>query len=288
VRSLSLPAPAKLNLFLHVTGRRADGYHSLQTVFQLLDYGDELRFAARDDDQLSLQCVGPQALSDVPPGDNLVLRAASDLRGHAHARGHEGPLGADIVLHKCLPTGGGVGGGSSDAATTLLALNALWALDLPVDTLAELGRRLGADVPVFVRGASAWAEGIGERLAPVDLPERWYLVIHPGCHVATARVFSHPELTRDTPAITIAAFFAGPTRNDCEPLVRRLHEPIDKALIWLGKFGEARMTGTGACVFATFREEGDARAVQRQVPAAWHSFVARGVNRSPALEALRT
>ena len=257
MHALTLPAPAKLNLFLHITGRRTDGYHELQTVFQLLDYGDTLTFSRRNDGALTLRCSGDVSLTDVPPDDNLVLRAARALRAHAGRP----DLGADIHLEKRLPTGGGLGGGSSDAASTLLGLNRLWGLDLDGDTLAALGTALGADVPVFVRGRSAWAEGIGERLTPIELPERWYLVIHPGCHVATAAVFSHPQLTRDTPAITIPAFFAGPTRNDCETLVRQLAEPVDKALIWLQKFGEARMTGSGACVFAGFADEASARAV---------------------------
>ena len=286
VQRITLPAPAKLNLFLHITGRRDDGYHSLQTVFQLLDYGDELSFAARGDGELTLACTGPQAMDTVAADDNLVLRAARALRDHAG----RADLGADIILSKRLPTGGGVGGGSSDAATTLLALNQLWDLQRDDDTLAALGRKLGADVPVFVRGHSAWAEGIGEALTPVDLPERWYLVVHPGCHVSTAEVFSHPQLTRDTPAITIRAFFAGASRNDCEALVRRLFAPIDKALIWLenskNAVGQARMTGTGACVFVAFATQGDARAAQQalvaHMPAQWQSFVARGVDRSPA------
>lgn len=280
--TLTLPAPAKLNLFLHITGRREDGYHNLQTAFQLLDVADELSFSPRDDCEISLEVSGPQAMADVPKHDNLITRAALLLMKHAGTQA----LGANITLDKRLPTGGGLGGGSSDAATTLLALNHLWQLNLSIDTLAELGRELGADVPVFVRGRSAWAEGVGEQLTPVDLPDRWYLIIHPNCHVSTQAVFSHPELTRDTPAITIAAFFAGPTRNDCENVVRRLTEPVDKALIWLNKFGEARMTGTGACVFMGFDDESHARRVCEQVPDEWQSIVTRGTQRSSAWEQL--
>ncbi len=280
--SLTLPAPAKLNLFLHITERRPDGYHSLQTVFQILDYGDELSFRARSDGDLTLTCTGPQPLGEVPDEDNLVLRAARTLREEAG----QSELGADISLLKRLPTGGGVGGGSSDAASTLLGLNWLWGLHYDDDRLANIGRRLGADVPVFVRGNSAWAEGVGEELRPLSLPPRWYVVIHPGCHISTQAVFSHPELTRDTPAITIPAFFAGPTRNDCQALVRQLHEPVDKALIWLENFGRARMTGTGACVFSEFASASEARDVQAQVPEPWQSFVARGVDRSTALAQL--
>ena len=279
---LVLPAPAKLNLFLHVTGRREDGYHELQTLFQLLDYGDELAFTHRGDGEVSLQIDGSDALADLPVTDNLVLRAAQALQARSGDTRH----GADIRLLKRLPTGGGLGGGSSDAATALLGLNALWDLRLSVDALAQIGATLGADVPVFVRGNSAWAEGIGEALTPVELPERWYLVIHPGCSVSTASVFAHPQLTRNSHAITIAAFFAGDTRNDCENLVRRLAEPVDKALIWLQNFGEASLTGTGACVFAGFATEQEARAVGSEVPEEWQFFVAKGINHSPALETL--
>ena len=282
-RFLTLPAPAKLNLFLHITGRRPDGYHDLQTAFQLLDRGDELTFANRDDGELLLRCSGPRVIDGFPAEHNLVYRAAKKLRAHCPEAGERG---AHITLDKRLPSGGGLGGGSSDAASTLLALNALWGLHRSVDELAELGRELGADVPVFVRGYSAWAEGTGERLTPMALPERWFVIIYPGRPIATSVIFSHPELTRDTPPITMAAFFAGSIRNDCESLVRRLAEPVNKALIWLQNFGEARMTGSGACVFAAFAREVAARDVQARVPAPWESFVARGVNRSPAWERL--
>lgn len=283
---LTLSAPAKLNLFLHITGRRPDGYHNLQTVFQLLDYGDELTFAPCHDGSINLECAGPTALEDVASADNLVLRAAHLLRQAAPDAQDRRRLGANIRLFKRLPTGGGLGGGSSDAATTLLGLNRLWGLGVTIDALAELGRQLGADVPVFVRGNSAWAEGIGEELSPMELPERWFLVIHPQCHVATKVIFSHPQLTRDTPAITMAAFFTGPTRNDFENLVRRLAEPVDKALIWLANYGEAKMTGSGASVFASFDTEAQAAAAQQHVPREWQSFVAKGVDRSPAWEQL--
>jgi 4-diphosphocytidyl-2-C-methyl-D-erythritol kinase len=289
LRQLSLPAPAKLNLFLHITGRRPDGYHELQTLFQLLDYGDTLDLALRDDAQLTLRLSGRE-IPDLAGDDNLVLRAARLLQAE-----HGGALpGVDITLHKRLPAGGGLGGGSSDAATALLGLNRLWGLDLDSDRLAALGAGLGADVPVFVRGETAWAEGIGEKLSPVALPTRWYLVLHPGCAVSTAEVFSHPQLTRHTPVTTIAAFFAGDTRNDCESLVRRLAEPVDKALIWLQKFGNPALTGSGACVFVGFDGEGEdggeraANAALAEVPAPWTAFAARGVNRSPLLDALQT
>lgn len=271
---ISLPAPAKLNLFLHVVGRRADGYHLLQTLFQLLDRGDVVTVEAAAD--LSLNDI-----PGVPREQNLVWRAARALQEHAGTR-----RGARIHLDKRLPAGGGLGGGSSDAATTLLALNRLWRLDLDTDTLATIGLSLGADVPVFVRGRTAFGEGIGERLTPVDLPECWYLVVHPGCHVATADVFRDPALTRDTPLMTIAALrdpgFQSRSRNDCEAVVRRLHPQVADALDWLGQFGTSRLTGTGACVFLACATESEARRILQLVPPRFSGFVARGVNRSPA------
>ena len=272
---LTVSAPAKLNLFLHITGRRADGYHELQTLFQLLDFGDTLHFEATGDGELVLE--GPEL--GIAPEDNLILRAARLLRA-------DPDVGVRIRLNKRIPTGGGLGGGSSDAATTLLALNRLWQLGHSNEALQAMGRQLGADVPVFVAGHSAWAEGVGERLTSVELPERWYLVISPGCHVATGEIFNRPELTRNTPPITIAAFFAGDSRNDCQTVVRNLYPEVDNALIWLEKVGDARLTGTGACVFASFQSRAEADAVQQQVPAGWTAFVARGVNRSPVLEQL--
>ena len=272
---LSVAAPAKLNLFLHITGRRPDGYHELQTLFQLLDFGDTLHFEATDDGELVLD--GPDL--GIAAADNLILRAARLLQA-------DPADGARIRLEKRIPAGGGLGGGSSDAASTLLALNHLWQLGHSNEALQLMGRELGADVPVFVAGHSAWAEGIGERLTPVDLPERWYLVISPDCHVATGEIFSRPELTRNTPPITIAAFFTGDSRNDCQPVVRDLYPEVDNALIWLEKTGDARLTGTGACVFASFHSRAQAEAVQQQMPAGWGGFVARGVNRSPVLEQL--
>ena len=272
---LTVAAPAKLNLFLHITGRRADGYHELQTLFQLLDFGDTLHFEATGDGELFLD--GPDL--GIAAEDNLVLRAARLLQA-------DPADGARIRLDKRIPAGGGLGGGSSDAASTLLALNHLWQLGHSNEALQVMGRELGADVPVFVAGHSAWAEGIGERLTPVDLPERWYLVISPDCHVVTGEIFSRPELTRNTPPITIAAFFTGDSRNDCQPLVRDLYPEVDNALIWLEKTGDARLTGTGACVFASFHSRAQAEAVQQQMPAGWGAFVARGVNRSPVLEQL--
>jgi 4-diphosphocytidyl-2-C-methyl-D-erythritol kinase len=274
---LTLPAPAKLNLFLHITGRRSDGYHLLQTVFQLLDFGDELSFDSRADGVIHLQ----SDLAGVDPEGNLVVRAARALRactGSTH--------GADIRLHKRTPVGAGLGGGSSDAATTLLALNSLWGCGLGIDELARMGLSLGADVPVFVRGRSAWAEGVGEVLRPIELPARWYLVIYPGCPVNTAGIFKDPQLTRSTPEITMAAFLGGHGHNDCEPVASRMNPEIARALAWLAGYGAARMSGTGSAVFAAFEDEQAAQEAAAAVPMEWTRFVALGLDRSPVHSAL--
>ena len=276
-RKLRLRAPAKLNLFLHVTGRRPDGYHTLQTMFQLLDFCDEIEFTATAAPDIVLTGGVP----GVAAGDNLVVRAARALAERCRPG-----RGALISLAKHIPHGGGLGGGSSDAAATLLALNSLWDCGLPLPELARIGLGLGADVPVFVLGRSAWAEGIGERLEPVDLPARWYLVIRPGCAVNTAAIFADRELTRDTPLTTMTSFFANGHRNDCESVVRKRYPEVDRALSWLARHGEARMSGTGSCVFAPFAVEQAAREVGAGVPAEWEWFVARGINRSPVHEAL--
>jgi 4-diphosphocytidyl-2-C-methyl-D-erythritol kinase len=272
VGDLPWPAPAKLNLFLHITGRRADGYHELQTVFQLLDWGDELNFSLRDDGRI----VRLQPLQGIADDEDLCVRAARLLQAESGCR-----LGAGIELVKRLPLGGGLGGGSSDAATTLVALNVLWDTQLTADELAELGRRLGADVPVFVHGRSAWAEGVGERLTPLALVPSWYLVVVPDCHVATAEIFNASELTRDSKPITIPDFLAGRTRNDCEPVVTGRYPEVAEALGLLR--GAGRMSGTGACVFAAFE---DASKARQALPAGWRGFVARGVDRSPLLDRL--
>lgn len=272
--AVAWPAPAKLNLMLRIVGRRPDGYHLLQTVFQLLDYGDELRFAVREDG--AVRRAG--AVPGVPPETDLVVRAARLLQRETGC-----PLGADIAVRKRVPLGGGLGGGSSDAATTLLALNRLWALGLDQAQLAALGLRLGADVPVFVSGRSAWSEGVGEVLTPIDLPEAWYAVVRPPCAVSTAAVFSDPELTRNSPVTTISTFFAGYRENDCLAVVRRRYPPVAAALDWLGRFGVARLTGTGSCVFAEFQREAEARAVVAALPAGHEGFAARGIDRSPVL-----
>ena len=269
MQTLTLPAPAKLNLMLHITGRRADGYHELQTLFQFLDYGDELSFRLREDGQIRL-------LTELPGVDhdsNLIVRAARLLQRESGCT-----LGSDIQLTKRLPMGGGIGGGSSDAATTLVGLDHLWNTRLGEDRLAELGLNLGADVPVFVRGRAAFAEGVGERLQPVDLAEPWFLVIAPQVSVSTAEIFADPELTRNTPAITVRSLLAGGGHNDCQPVVEKRYPEVRNALSLLNKFVQARMTGTGACVFGSFPNEGEADKVRRQLPATLPSFVARGRN----------
>jgi 4-diphosphocytidyl-2-C-methyl-D-erythritol kinase len=276
------PAPAKLNLFLHVTGRRPDGYHELQTLFQLIDLRDTVSLTVTDDGRIE-RPAGP---AGVDPDSDLTVRAAKALQAATGCR-----AGASIRIAKRIPMGGGLGGGSSDAATVLLALNHLWGCGLPVDELARLGLPLGADVPVFVRGSSAWAEGVGEQLVPVELPERWYVVIHPGVAVPTRDVFQSPELTRNTPVITIRAFF-GPggssgSRNDCEPVVRARYPEVADALSWLGNFAPARLTGTGSCIFAAFGSAMDAERVAARAPDRWRAFVARGLNVSPVHALLR-
>lgn len=267
----SWPAPAKLNLFLHITGQREDGYHLLQSVFQFLDYGDEISLAVREDGAINRL----NELPGVEPEQDLVVRAARLLKQKSGCK-----LGADIRVDKQLPMGGGLGGGSSDAATVLVALNRLWGVDMPVEQLAQLGLQLGADVPVFVHGHAAWAEGVGEILEPVDLPEPWYLVVIPPVEVATAKIFSDPQLTRDCQAIKIRAFLAGESTNVCQPVASRHYPEIAQALRWLGQFAEAKMTGTGSCIFAAFDTEAQAQAVYQQLPDAWRGFVAKGSNRS--------
>jgi 4-diphosphocytidyl-2-C-methyl-D-erythritol kinase len=276
---LTLPAPAKLNRMLHITGRRADGYHALQTLFQFLDHGDTLHFSRRDDGALRLT----PSLPGVAAEDNLILRAGRLLQAETGRR-----YGADIHVEKRLPMGGGLGGGSSDAATTLLGLNALWGLGLSCDRMADLGLSLGADVPVFVHGHAAWAEGVGERLTPVALDTPWFLVLHPGVAVATGAVFEAPQLTRHTPPITMARALqggAGSWRNDCETTVCRLHPEVGLALDWLSARAPAGLTGTGACLFATLDDREAAARLLAEVPGRWTAFMARGLNRSPLHDA---
>ena len=235
------PAPAKLNLFLHVVARRADGYHDLQTLFQFIDLCDAVGLGLRADGRIERV----EGMAEVPPETDLAVRAARLLQETTGCR-----LGADIAVRKRIPSGGGLGGGSSDAATVLRVLNRLWGIGLGMDELATLGLRLGSDVPVFLHGSSAWAEGRGEILEPVELPERWYLILHPGVAVSTAAIFQAPELTRNSPLITIPAPFGPAGRNDCEPVVRSRFPDVAEALDWLALSSPARLTGTGACIFA--------------------------------------
>jgi 4-diphosphocytidyl-2-C-methyl-D-erythritol kinase len=271
------PAPAKLNLFLHVTGRRDDGYHELQTIFQLIDLADGLSFAPRADGVIH-RVAGP---AEVPAAEDLCLRAARRLR---EASGSA--TGVDIRLDKRIPIQGGLGGGSSDAATTLVALNEIWGLRLPAAALAEIGLGLGADVPLFVHGRSAWGEGIGEVLTPLELPEKHFAIVFPGVGIATAEVFQAPELTRKTPKTTIRGFLRAGGHNDCEPVVAGRSPEVRRALAWLAEKGDARLTGTGSSVFAAFADRAAAQAALAGLPPGWRGFVARGLDRSPLQERL--
>lgn len=269
------PAPAKLNLFLHVTGRRPDGYHLLQSVFRFVDHGDTVWLGVREDGQIRRL----NAVAEVPEEQDLTVRAAKLLKAAAGCR-----LGADIRLEKHLPMGGGLGGGSSDAATVLLALNRLWSLNFPRQRLEELALQLGADVPVFVFGQSAFAEGVGEVLQAVALPPAWYVVLVPPVSVATAGVFAAPELTRNTPPIKIADFLSGVGRNDLQPVVGKRYPEVARHLAWLGRFGDARMTGSGACVFLAVQDEASARSILKELPPDMQGFAARGLDRHPLFE----
>jgi 4-diphosphocytidyl-2-C-methyl-D-erythritol kinase len=280
------PAPAKLNLFLHITGRRSDGYHDLQTIFQLIDRCDRIGLAVRADGRITRQA----GLPDVEPDQDLAVRAARALQQHTGVA-----LGAEIHVIKHIPPGGGLGGGSSDAASVLLALNALWRCKLGLPELAQLGVGLGADVPLFVHGSSAWGEARGERLTAMELPPRWFLVIHPGVGVNTAEMFQAPELTRNSAIITIRAFAESRAVNVFEPVVCARRPEVAQALDWLraqidahGVAITARMTGTGACIFAGFERAEDAERIAARVPDRWSSFVARGLNRSPLHAMLRS
>lgn len=266
------PAPAKLNLFLHVTGRRADGYHLLQTVFQLLDRGDDLHLRVRADGRIACQPV-----AGVPNDANLAVRAAQRLQAGSGTR-----LGADIAIEKRIPAGGGLGGGSSDAATALVALNELWGCGFDEDRLAALALELGADVPVFVRGRTAWAEGVGEILTPLELRPRWYVVVDPGEAVSTAGLFRDPHLTRNVPRLTISRFLSGAaTRNVFEPVARARHDGVARALEWLGRHAQARLSGSGGCVFAPVASRAASEALAARCPAGLRAWVARGVVQSP-------
>ncbi|AGB77873.1 4-diphosphocytidyl-2-C-methyl-D-erythritol kinase [Enterobacteriaceae bacterium strain FGI 57] len=272
------PSPAKLNLFLYITGQRADGYHELQTLFQFLDYGDTLTIEPRQDGQLRL--LTP--LEGVPDEENLIIRAARLLAKTAAQTHHlaEGS-GADISIEKRLPMGGGLGGGSSNAATVLVALNHLWQCGLSEDELAAIGLTLGADVPVFVRGHAAFAEGVGEQLTPINVAEKWYLVVHPGVSIPTPVIFKDPDLPRNTPKRSIDTLLKCEFGNDCEVIARKRFREVDEVLSWLLEYAPSRLTGTGACVFAEFDTELAARQVLEQAPEWFNGFVAKGVNLSP-------
>ena len=276
--SFTLPSPAKLNLFLHITGQRADGYHELQSIFQFIDIQDELGFGLLDDNQFVIE----PAIDGVPLEDNLIYKAAVLIKQHTGCE-----KGALVQLDKILPMGGGLGGGSSNAATALLGLNKLWNTKLSIDTLAELGLTLGADVPVFVRGNAAWAEGVGEQLTPMmDLEENWFVVVAPKAHVNTAEVFANKDLTRDTPKCRMSAALRGEGRNDCESVVTNIYKEVSNSLNLLKKFGSAKMTGTGACCYLEVNSEEEANTVLAQLPNDLRSFIARGINQSPLQKAV--
>jgi len=272
VTSLACPAPAKLNLFLHVVGRRADGYHLLQTLFRFIDFSDTLHFTLREDGVVHRT----NNIEGVAEEQDLCVRAARLLQQECGCK-----LGVDIAVEKRIPMGGGLGGGSSDAATTLLALNELWKLGLPRERLMQLGLQLGADVPVFIFGENAFAEGVGERLQAYPLPDAWYLVLFPPVHVPTALVFERPELTRDTISLKIRDLSTHHLRNDLQPVVCELYPEVGRHLAWLGQFAPAMMTGSGACVFAWFGDEARAQAVLKQLPPDMRGIVARGLPRHP-------
>jgi 4-diphosphocytidyl-2-C-methyl-D-erythritol kinase len=269
---LILPAPAKLNLFLHITGQRADGYHDLQTVFQFIDLQDTITLEKRSDNHIRRLTAWPE----VPEEDDLMVKAAQRLASYGGMS-----AGVDISIEKRIPTGAGLGGGSSDAATVLCGLNILWGLHLPASILVEIGRQLGADVPVFIHGHAAWAEGTGNLLSSISPPEPCYLLIVPPVHVSTAKIFNHPALTRDTSPIRITDFLEGNVHNDLEAVARREYPLVNEAMKWLQQFAKARMTGSGAGVFITAESPQAAQEIADKAPAEWRCFVTRGLNISP-------
>ncbi len=276
--TITVSAPAKLNLFLHITGQREDGYHLLQTVFQFLDYADSITLSLRDDGEINRLTE----LTGVTAENDLVVKTARLLQKYCDSH-----LGVDISVDKILPMGGGLGGGSSNAASVLVALNYLWDCGLNQEKLMQLGVQLGADVPVFIFAHSAWAEGVGERLKEVDLPEKWYLVLKPPINVSTAEVFSNSQLRRDCATITIRDFLTGQTENVCEKPVREMYPEVDRALTDLAKFGESRLTGTGACVFAAFDSKEEAEKALTGLSEKWDGFVAKGMNQTPLKDFFR-
>ena len=274
-KSVTVSAPAKLNLFLHITGQREDGYHLLQTVFQFLDYADTISLTLREDGHI----YRVSDLAGVPAEDDLVVKSAKLLQKYCNST-----LGVDISVEKILPMGGGLGGGSSNAASVLVALNHLWGCGLSQQELMDIGVQLGADVPVFIFAQSAWAEGVGERLKAVDLPEKWFLVLKPQINVSTAEVFSNSQLRRDCSTITIRDFLAGQTENVCEKPVREMYPEVDAALTDLAQYGESKLTGTGACVFAAFDNREQAEKAFSELSKKWDGFVAKGMNQTPLKE----
>lgn len=284
---LTLPAPAKLNLMLHIVGRREDGYHLLQTQFQFLDFCDQLSFELQESCSEHPNLTLSPQIPGVAPEDNLIIKAARRLIAFCRNKGISKPLpDVSIQLDKKIPMGGGLGGGSSDAATALLGLNQLWQLGCTLDELAEIGLTLGADVPVFVRGFAAWAEGVGEKLTPIQPKEQCFVVICPDCHISTQEIFCHPELTRDTEIMTITRALDQGGHNDCEPIAKAAYKEVAEALDWLSQHGKSQMTGTGACIFAGFNDQESAEAVLKTLPGHWQGFIAWGRNRSPLHEIL--
>jgi len=278
------PAPAKLNLMLHITGRRDDGYHELQTVFQFIDFADQLEFEPRNDERIIRHCEN----FDVAENEDIIIRAVTKLREKFLSKQPvtDKKFGLDIHLKKNIPMGAGLGGGSSDAATTLVALNTLWKMQFSIDELAEIGLELGADVPVFVHGFAAFAEGVGEKLSPFSLPESWYLVLIPPVHVSTKEIFSNPQLTRDCSTIKICDLSRREWRNVCTPVVLKNYPLVSQAFEFINEYSKARMSGTGASVFVSFDTKVQAEEVLRQirqnsVVKSWISFVAKGLNQSP-------
>ncbi|WP_371189127.1 4-(cytidine 5'-diphospho)-2-C-methyl-D-erythritol kinase [Thalassotalea maritima] len=269
---------AKINRFLHINRRREDGYHELQSVFQMLDFGDYLQFQITNNNDIQL--LTP--INGVANEDNLIVKAAYALKPYA-----DNPLGVNIKLEKRLPMGGGLGGGSSNAATVLLALNTLWDINLSTDELAKIGLALGADVPVFVHGYTAFAEGVGEKLTPVTIDNPWFLITVPDVHISTAEIFSHPDLPRNTPILAAEAIDIEQSGNDCEQLVIKLYPEVAKLMAWLLEYAPSRLTGTGACIFSWFNNKESAEAIQQKLPPGTQSFIAKGLDKSPILQELQ-
>jgi len=277
VTSSGWPAPAKLNLFLHIIGKRVDGFHLLQTVFQFIELADKIDFTITESGLIKRNKYS----SVVDESNDLIIKAANKIKEISGSK-----LGVDICVEKNIPVGAGLGGGSSDAATTLVALNELWNVGLPAEELTKIGLSLGADIPFFIHGSAAWAEGIGDELTPIDLNECFYLVIYPDCSVSTKSIFAASDLTRSTPRITIRDFHEGRVKNDCESCVRSRYSTVAEALDWLGKYADSKLTGTGACLFAKFADEKKANQVKSELPKRWQGFVVKGINKSPLLEKL--